>query len=76
MAEELLPIQENEYKELLRQAVAVLESARASVAFHLAVQPAEIQLFEDEHSERKTEESQQDWLKRGKSQKASFYWCQ
>jgi len=37
MAEELLPIQENEYKELLRQAVAVIENARASVAFHLAV---------------------------------------
>ena len=37
MAEELLPIQENEYKELLRQAVAVIENARASVAFHLVV---------------------------------------
>ena len=36
MAEELVPIQENEYKELLRQAVAVIENARASVAFHLA----------------------------------------
>ena len=36
MAEELVPIQENEYKELLRQAVAVIERARASVALHLA----------------------------------------
>ena len=36
MAEELVPIQENEYKELLRQAVAVIDRARASVALHLA----------------------------------------
>ena len=36
LVEKLVPIQENEYKELLRQAVAVIENARASVAFHLA----------------------------------------
>ena len=36
MTEELFPIQENEYNELLRQAVAVIENARASIAFHLA----------------------------------------
>ena len=34
--EELIPIQENEYKELLRRAVAVIENARTSVALHLA----------------------------------------
>ena len=38
MAEELVPIQENEYKELLRQAVAVIENARASVVFHWQLQ--------------------------------------
>ena len=37
LVEKLVPIQENEYKELLRQAVAVIENARASVAFHLVV---------------------------------------
>ena len=36
MAEELVPIRENEYKELLLQTVAVIENTRASIAFHLA----------------------------------------
>lgn len=36
MAEELVPIQENEYNELLRQAVAVIENSRTSIALHLA----------------------------------------
>ena len=33
MAEELVPIQENEYKELLRQAVALLEVVRPSLVY-------------------------------------------
>ena len=37
MTEELVPIQENDYKELPRQAVAVIENTHASVAFHLAM---------------------------------------
>lgn len=36
MAGDIIPMQENEYNELLRQAVAVIENARASVARHLA----------------------------------------
>lgn len=32
-------ISENEYKELLRQTVAVIENARASIALHLARKP-------------------------------------
>lgn len=36
MAGDLIPMQENEYNELLRQAVAVIENARASVARHMA----------------------------------------
>lgn len=34
MAEELVPIQENDYKELLLQTVAVIEHARVKVARH------------------------------------------
>ena len=33
MAEELVPIQDNEYKELLRQAVALLEVVRPSLVY-------------------------------------------
>jgi len=33
MAEELVPIQENDYKELLRQAVALLEVVRTSLVY-------------------------------------------
>ena len=36
MAEELVPIQENEYKELLLQTVAVIERARINVARRIA----------------------------------------
>ena len=35
MAEELVPIQENDYKELLLQTVAVIEHARVNVARHI-----------------------------------------
>lgn len=35
MAEELVPIQENDYKELLLQTVAVIEHARVKVARHI-----------------------------------------
>lgn len=37
MAEEIVPIQENEYNELLLQTVAVIERARINVARHIAV---------------------------------------
>lgn len=37
MAEEIVPIQENEYIELLLQTVAVIERARINVARHIAV---------------------------------------
>ena len=36
MANDIIQFKESEYKELLRQTVAVIESARASVAYHLA----------------------------------------
>ncbi|MBO7068761.1 MAG: DUF1016 family protein [Bacteroidaceae bacterium] len=36
MAEELVPIKENDYNELLLQTVAVIESARTSIARHIA----------------------------------------
>ena len=36
MAEELVPIQEDEYKELLLQTVAVIEHARINVARRIA----------------------------------------
>lgn len=36
MAEEIVPIQENDYKEILLQAVAVIETARSNIARHIA----------------------------------------
>ena len=36
MAEEIVPIQENEYNELLLQTVAVIENARINIARHIA----------------------------------------
>ena len=36
MAEELVPIQENDYNELLLQTVAVIEHSRIKVARHVA----------------------------------------
>jgi len=36
MAEDVVPIQENEYKELLLQTVAVIEHARINVARRIA----------------------------------------
>ena len=36
MAEELVPIQENDYKEILLQTVAVIEHARVKVVSHIA----------------------------------------
>ena len=37
MAEDMVPIQENEYKELLLQTVAVIEHARINVARRIAL---------------------------------------
>ena len=36
MAEEIVPIQENDYKEILLQAVEVIETARSNIARHIA----------------------------------------
>ena len=36
MAEELVPIQKNEYNELLLQTVAVIDNASTNIALHLA----------------------------------------
>ena len=36
MADEIVPIQENDYKEILLQAVAVIETARSNIARHIA----------------------------------------